>query len=122
MALLNDFAARSAAPTAMRSAIAHTTGELAKLINNWIAGLIAQREYQANVALLRSFSDRQLKDVGLDRRQVEKLAEAGDARSRIQQAKHAEESMDWMSRSDSAKVRQGQEDRRKPGARISPAE
>jgi hypothetical protein len=41
MALLNDFAARSAAPTAMRSAIAHTTGELAKLINNWIAGLIA---------------------------------------------------------------------------------
>jgi uncharacterized protein YjiS (DUF1127 family) len=104
MTLLNDFAPRSAAPGPMRSAIGHTTGELAKVINNWIAGLIAQREYQANVALLRSFSDRQLKDVGLDRRQVEKLAEAGDARSRIQQAKHAEESMDRIGRSDSAKV------------------
>ena len=92
MTLLNDFAARSAAPAAMRSAIGNTRG-LAKVINNWIAGL-AQREYQENVTLLRSFSDRQLKDVGLDRSQVEKLAEAGDARSRIQQAKHAEESMD----------------------------
>ena len=69
MTLLNDVAARSAAPTAMRNAIDHTTAGLAKLINNWIAGLIAQREYQANVALLRSFSDRQLKDIGLDRRQ-----------------------------------------------------
>ncbi|TMJ62750.1 MAG: DUF1127 domain-containing protein [Alphaproteobacteria bacterium] len=61
------------------------------MVNNWIAALIAQREYQAQLILLRSLTDRELRDIGLDRCQAgEGLAEAAQARSRCQQSKKAD--------------------------------
>jgi len=63
---------------------------LARLANGWIAALIAQRQRQANLVILRSLSNRELRDIGLDRCQIgEGLAEAAKARSRLQQSKRS---------------------------------
>ena len=43
---------------------------LFRLINGWIAAIIAQREHQAALAALRILDDRQLRDMGLDRGQI----------------------------------------------------
>ena len=56
-----------------------------RAINNAIAALIAQREQQANLTILRSFSDRELRDIGLSRSQIGAgLAEAAKERLRAQ--------------------------------------
>ena len=88
MTIANDSSIySSAAPGAFRKMIRKVTRRLGRLVNNWIAALIAQREYQAQLSLLRSFSDRELRDMGLDRSQTgEGLAEAGRDRSRAQQS------------------------------------
>jgi len=88
MTIANDSSIySSAAPGAFRKTIRKATRRLGRVINNWIAALIAQREYQAQLSLLRSFSDRELRDMGLDRSQTgEGLAEAGRDRSRAQQS------------------------------------
>jgi uncharacterized protein YjiS (DUF1127 family) len=59
----------------------------ARLVNSWVAAVIAHRERQVNLALLRSFTDRELRDIGLDRGQIgEGLAEAAATRSRLQRS------------------------------------
>ena len=84
MTTLDDTSTHSAA----RKAIGYFTRGLARLINGWIAARIAHRECQANLALLRSLSDRQLSDIGLDRYQIgEGLAELA---KRSQQSTHAQ--------------------------------
>jgi uncharacterized protein YjiS (DUF1127 family) len=91
MTLLNDISTRRAAPAVTGSAIRSTATSIGKLINRWIAAFIAHREYQANLALLRSFSDRELRDMGLDRCQIgEGLADAARTRSRVQQSRNVE--------------------------------
>jgi uncharacterized protein YjiS (DUF1127 family) len=57
-----------------------------RAINNAIAALIAQREQQANLTILRRFSDRELRDIGLSRGQIgiAGLAEAAKDRLRLQ--------------------------------------
>ena len=47
MTILDDTSTRSAAPAAIRKAFGYFTTGLARLINCWIAALIAHREYQA---------------------------------------------------------------------------
>ena len=87
MTIVDDTSTRSAAPAAIRKAIGYFTTGLARLINCWIAALIAHREYQANLALLQSLSHRQLRDIGLDRCRIgEGLAELANDRSRSQQS------------------------------------
>lgn len=55
---------------------------LFRLINEWIAAIIAQREHQAALAALRILDDRQLRDMGLDRGQIgPALAEAAKHRA-----------------------------------------
>ena len=41
-----------------------------RLVNGWIAAIVAQREHQAALTVLRSLDDRQLRDMGLDRGQI----------------------------------------------------
>ena len=61
---------------------------LARFINGFVANVIAQRERQAQLAVLRSLNDRELKDIGLNRCEVgEGLAEAAKARSVGQQSR-----------------------------------
>jgi uncharacterized protein YjiS (DUF1127 family) len=56
-----------------------------RLINNWIAVVIARRERQANLVILRKLSDRELSDMGLSRNQLgEGLPEAAKDRARLQ--------------------------------------
>ena len=38
-----------------------------RLVNGWIATVIARREREAALHVLRHFSDRELKDIGLNR-------------------------------------------------------
>ena len=57
------------------------------MINGYIAKLIAQREQQANLVILRYLADRELRDMGLNRSQIgEGLAEAAKDRSALQEA------------------------------------
>ena len=59
---------------------------LARIINGVVAKVIAERERQAQLTVLRSLNDRQLMDVGLNRCQIgEGLAEAAKDRSLWQQ-------------------------------------
>lgn len=89
MTLLNDTSSFSATPAAIRKTIGYFARRAGRLINSWIAAFIARREYQANMALLRSLSDRDLRDIGLDRCQIgEGLAEAAKARYRGQRSNH----------------------------------
>ena len=61
---------------------------LARFINGFVANVIAERERQAQLTVLRSLNDRELMDIGLNRCEIgEGLAEAAKARSRWQQAR-----------------------------------
>jgi uncharacterized protein YjiS (DUF1127 family) len=54
---------------------------LARFINGFVANVIAQRERQAQLTVLRSLNDRELMDIGLNRCEIgEGLAEAAKAR------------------------------------------
>jgi uncharacterized protein YjiS (DUF1127 family) len=58
---------------------------IVRAVNNFVATIIAQREQQANLTILRSLSDRELRDMGLTRSQVAGgLAEAAKERARLQ--------------------------------------
>jgi uncharacterized protein YjiS (DUF1127 family) len=87
MTMLGNASSYSATPTAIRRALAIFVIRLARLINRWVAAVIAHREYQANLVILRSLSDRELRDIGLDRGQIgDGLAEVAKARTRMQQS------------------------------------
>jgi uncharacterized protein YjiS (DUF1127 family) len=89
MTFLNDTSNFSGTSAAIRKALGYFARRAGRLISNWIAARIAHREYQANLALLRTLSDRELRDMGLDRCQIgEGLAEAAKARSCCQQSWH----------------------------------
>ena len=56
-----------------------------RAINNAIAAIIAQREQQANLTVLRKMSDRELRDIGLARSEIGAgLAQAAKERKRSQ--------------------------------------
>ena len=60
---------------------------LFSLVNGWVAAIIAHREYQASLAVLRSLSDRELRDMGIQRDQIgEGLADAARERASRQHA------------------------------------
>jgi len=82
----SSYFARSAArPGATRRAARVLLKALARLINNWIAVLIAQRERQANLVILRKLGDRELSDIGPNRSQLgEGLPCAAKDRARLQ--------------------------------------
>lgn len=59
---------------------------LGRLINRWIAGMIARSEREATRAALRYLDDRQLKDIGIYRGQIDDaFAASGRQRLRSQQ-------------------------------------
>lgn len=89
MTMLNStsshFARSAARPGATRRAARFFLKALARLINNWIAVVIAKRERQANLVILRKLGDRELSDIGLSRNQIgEGLPEAAKDRARQQ--------------------------------------
>ena len=58
-----------------------------RVINNFVAAIIAERERQANLAILRNLSDRELWDIGIARSQIGAgLAEAAKERALLQKS------------------------------------
>ena len=56
-----------------------------RVVNNAIAAVIAQREHQAQLTILRQLTDRELRDIGLARSNIGVgLAEAAKDRTRSQ--------------------------------------
>lgn len=85
MSMLNHTSDFSAAPFAIRRSLRVLGRSIFRAVNTAIAGIIAQREQQANRTILRSFSDRELRDIGLSRSQIGAgLAEAAKDRLRLQ--------------------------------------
>jgi uncharacterized protein YjiS (DUF1127 family) len=70
--------------TIQRSTRLFTRG-IFRIVNNFVAAIVAERERQANLIILRSLSDRDLKDMGLCRNQIGgDLTEAARERARFQ--------------------------------------
>ncbi len=53
------------------AAIRSVGGGSLKLVNRWVAAILAQRAHQANLAVLRRLDERQLRDIGIDRGEIE---------------------------------------------------
>ena len=88
MSMLSNITDLSTTPRVQRSMRLLSRGIL-RVVNNFVAAVIARREYRANLAILRSLSDRELWDIGLSRSQIAGgLAEAAKERAglRRQQA------------------------------------
>ena len=82
MSMLNSISDFSSTPIVIRRSIKIFARGLFRAINNAVAVMIAQRENQANRAILRSFTDRELRDIGLGRSQTGTgLAEAAKGRA-----------------------------------------
>ena len=85
MSLLNHTSDFSSAPFLIRRSVRVFGRGIFRAINNAIAVLIAQREHQANLAILRNFTHRELRDIGLSGNQIGAgLAEAAKDRLRAQ--------------------------------------
>ena len=85
MSMLNHTSDFSSAPFLIRRSIKSFGRGFYRAVNNAIAVIIAQREHQANMTVLRNLSDRDLRDIGLSRSQIGNgLAEAAKDRLRSQ--------------------------------------
>jgi uncharacterized protein YjiS (DUF1127 family) len=85
MSLLNHTSDFSSGPFAIRKSLRAFGRGVFRAVNNAIAAVIAQREHQANLTVLRKMSDRELRDMGLSRSQIGAgLAEAAKERLRAQ--------------------------------------
>lgn len=88
MTMLNT-APRYPAPAVRRGA-AVFLARLGRFVNRCIAAVIAHRERQASLAVLRHLSDRDLKDIGIYRCEIDgALAERAEARQRMQPSQQA---------------------------------
>ena len=70
MSMLNSISDFSARPSAFGRSIRNLARAVAGVANRLIAAIIAERERQANAAMLRARSDRELRDMGLVRSQI----------------------------------------------------
>jgi uncharacterized protein YjiS (DUF1127 family) len=72
-------------PIAVQRSTRRFARGIVRVVNNLVAAIIAQREHQANLTILRALSDRELRDMGLTRSQIGGgLAEAAEERARLQ--------------------------------------
>jgi len=85
MSLLNSTSDFSASPPSVRRSLRAFGRSVFRAVNNVIAAIIAQREHQAQLTVLRQLSDRELRDIGLSRSDIGAgLAEAAKDRTRSQ--------------------------------------
>ena len=84
MSMLSNIA-ESTTPVAIQRSIRLLTRGIFRVVNNFVASIIARREHQANLTILRSLTDRELRDMGLSRSQLGgDLAEAAKERAGLQ--------------------------------------
>jgi uncharacterized protein YjiS (DUF1127 family) len=83
MTMLNATPRDASTPTYIRRRIDILLARIGRLINGWVAAAIARHERKAALYVLRRFSDRELKDIGLYRGDLgESLEEAAKYRQR----------------------------------------
>jgi uncharacterized protein YjiS (DUF1127 family) len=70
VSMLSSISDFSSTQASIRRSIKVFARAIARVANGWIAAVIAQRERQANLTILRSLSDRELRDIGLERSQI----------------------------------------------------
>jgi uncharacterized protein YjiS (DUF1127 family) len=88
MTMLNNTSSDSIIPVAFKRSLRFYATRLARWFNDWVNAVIAHRERQAQLYTLRSLSDRDLQDLGINRSQIgEGLAQAAADRSRFQQSR-----------------------------------
>ena len=94
MSMLNHTSSSFITSGAVAGALRSCRAWLGHLINDYIAKVIARREHQAHLFMLRHFSDKELTDIGLNRNQVgEGLAEAAKDRSALQEVRQRQSMM-----------------------------
>jgi len=87
MTLLNHTTGHIPASATIRSTFGYLSSRAGQLIDRATAAFIAQRERQANLVLLRTLNDRELRDIGLARGEIGgNIAEAAAAGSWMRQA------------------------------------
>jgi uncharacterized protein YjiS (DUF1127 family) len=85
MSLLNHTSDFSASQLAVGRSLRTFGRNVFRAVNNVIATIIAQREHQAQMTILRQLTDRELRDIGLSRSDIGGgLAEAAKDRTRSQ--------------------------------------
>ena len=85
MSMLNHTSDFSVSPLAIRRSLRIFGRGIFRAVNNAVAAVIAQREHQAQLAVLRHLSDRELRDIGLSRSDIGAgLAQAAKDRTRSQ--------------------------------------
>lgn len=85
MSMLNSTSDFSASPLAIRRSLRVFGRGIFRAVNNAIAAIIAQREHQGQLTVLRQMSDRELRDIGLARSDIGAgLAQAAKDRTRSQ--------------------------------------
>ena len=63
-------------------------GRFGRLVNRWIAGMIARRAREAALIALRDLGDRELKDIGILRSQIgDTLGQIARERTRLQRCR-----------------------------------
>ena len=73
-------------PTAPQKSARRFARGLVQLVNRFVAAVIAQREHQVGLIVLRNLTDRELRDIGLSRNQIPGgLAAAAKDRALLQQ-------------------------------------
>jgi uncharacterized protein YjiS (DUF1127 family) len=86
MTMLNTIPRGAMNRTTIRRGVYILLTRIGRLINRWTAAAIARHERQAGLFALRRLSDRELRDIGLNRCDIgEDLAEAAKFRIRMQQ-------------------------------------
>ena len=60
---------------------------LNRRVNRWIAGWLARREREAILATLRDLGDRDLKDIGVSRNQIDARTEIARERTWLQRCR-----------------------------------
>ena len=90
MTMLNNTSPYAVTAPGIRRAATIFLARLGRLINRWIAAVIAHRERQAALVTLRHLSDRDLKDIGISRGEIgDALAEAARERLRMQNSQRS---------------------------------
>ena len=90
MTMLNATPHNTTATPAILRTARFLLKRLGRLLNRWLSAVIAERARQADIAILRHLSDRELKDIGLTRGDLgEGLAEAARFRIRMQRSKRS---------------------------------
>jgi uncharacterized protein YjiS (DUF1127 family) len=85
MTMLSNIPHHSLATSRNRSSVDSFLAWLSRLIDRSVAAAIARHERQAQLAVLSQFSDRELKDIGICRGEIDcGLDEAAKTRARLQ--------------------------------------